>query len=204
MGAGTTDFTLIRGRGALLDVPWGRGTLSLGCDEVDRILVAMFMDRAPRNAKPGAERAAWRRLKLRARKLKERLLQQGECSSTIQGKKIVVRLGDLQRDKAFRAFKSTLRSVFRDRAREALAAADKDGADIVDVISTGGGALMPFVLDAMKQARAGLANKERIVLHSPTPKWLMEYPFAKDMKFPQMAVAIGGAIATLLPSEAQF
>ncbi len=210
MGAGTTDFAAFKRSGVnqhahLEEIQGVRRTLPLGCDELDNILLAMFIDRAPKSAKLGAERVFWRRLKTRSRRLKESLFRDGACHATHQGKKIAIRLSDFLRDKSFQTFKTTLQGIYHDYLSMAFGEAAAVRAQRIDVIPAGGGAMLPFVQDMLGRPGA-LGARLSLRVHPNVPTWIKNGGLAELPAhiFPQLAVAIGGAIASLRPSEAHF
>ncbi|QGZ93367.1 Hsp70 family protein [Terricaulis silvestris] len=211
MGAGTTDFASFRraGDGAarhLEEILVARRTLALGCDEIDNVLVAMFIDKTPKASPASVKRAFWKRLKVRARQLKETLFREGVCHATSQGKKMTIRLNDLYRDKGFRDFKASLRGAYQDCLSRVLREALAAGAQRVDVIPAGGGAMLPFVQNMLSSPGATLRGQMRLRVHPNIPGWIENGDDADRLGpiFPQLAVSLGGAIAPLRPSEAHF
>lgn len=205
MGAGTTDITAVErtrgggGREGWREIGGERATLSLACDEVDRLMLAVFIDRAGSERRRGAHDKFWRRLALNARGLKERLFRDGVCEAHYEGRRIVVRTQDLMKDRTFRAFRHSLADAYQvSLSRVAKRAAD-DGADTVGVILAGGGAMLPFVQQMASHARPSVSRIRRVDVRPLVPAWAHHDSFGADLApiFPQIAISIGGAVAAM-------
>ncbi len=195
MGAGTTDFAALAARGTGLDeIADARVTLMQAGDMIDRILLDLLLQKAP-NLRSRAEQAElWRSVMVSIGEVKESLFLDGRAAISYKGKAISITLRDLQKDRDFKAFVREMKHAF-ERSLNALAArATKDGSKDVCVVAVGGGAYAPFVKDMIRTAKA---PKVRVSSYPATPDWAHSAAFGGNLApiFPQLAIAIGGALA---------
>jgi len=195
MGAGTTDFAaLAAAKGRMDEVVDSRVTLLRAGDVIDRILLDLLLQKAP-NIKTRAEQAElWRALMTSIRDVKESLFVDGRAAISHNGKAKSIALRDLTKDQDFKAFVRDVKRAF-DRSLSAVAArAAADGAKEVCVVAVGGGAAAPFVQDMVRAAKA---PKVRVRSYPATPEWAHSAAFGGNLApiFPQLAIAIGGALA---------
>lgn len=193
MGAGTTDFAALaaQGRDEIVDA---RVTLMQAGDMIDRILLDLLLQKAP-NMKSQSEQAAlWRTLMASIRDVKESLFLDGRAAITHQGKTKTIALKDLLKDRDFKAFAREMKRAFERSLSAVAARAVKDQSKEVCVVAVGGGAYAPFVQEMLRQAKA---PKVRVVSYPATPDWAHAAAFGGNLApiFPQLAIAIGGALA---------
>ncbi len=192
MCAGTTDFAALGEGGE--EIVDARVTLMQAGDMIDRILLDLLLQKAP-NLKTQAEQLAlWRSLMASIREVKESLFIDGRAAVTHQGKTKTIAARDLYKDRDFKAFSREMKRAF-DRSLNAVAArAVKDKTKDVCIVAVGGGAYAPFVQEMVRSAKA---PKVRVVSYPATPDWAHSAAFGGNLApiFPQLAIAIGGALA---------
>jgi molecular chaperone DnaK (HSP70) len=211
MGAGTTDLTAFEVERAgsarvMREIPEARQTISLACDEVDRIIVSLIVDKAKGEKKHGARSQLWRRLMRRARRLKESLFRNGAYEVVFEGERLTLRLSDLAQNKTFQSFRDALTEAYREHLNEMAKRAAKSGADTVGVVLAGGGANLPFVDQIVRRTRPASSRIRKVAVQPLVPAWAQDRAFGEGLVeiFPQVAISIGGAVASLPPAEARF
>lgn len=195
MGAGTTDFAALVNRGAQLEeIVESRVTLMQAGDMIDRILLDLALQKAP-NLKGRAEQAElWRSLMGSIREVKESLFLDRRAAFSHNGKAIAIHLRDLEKDRDFKAFVRELRKAFELSLHALAARAAKDKQKEICVVPVGGGAYAPFIQEMVRQAKA---PKVHVTSYPATPDWAHAATFDGNLApiFPQLAIAIGGALA---------
>lgn len=195
MGAGTTDIAaLVHRGGGFSDLPAGRVTLDRAGDFIDRLLLNLAIERSPALKTPAQKAELWKSLLGSIREIKEALFLDGQAVVRHQGRALVLHLRDLERDRDFKAFLKEVAALYG-RSLEVLAQATGEKEPAVDAIAVGGGAAAPFIQGLLKtKPRSG---KARIVARPATPDWAHAAAFGGNLApiFPQLAIAIGGALA---------
>jgi hypothetical protein len=211
MGAGTTDITAfekveIGGVASMREMIDARRTILLACDEIDNLLVSYIIERARARGIRNAIKPLWRKLTLHARELKEELFSEGVCETHWEGKRIVVRLSELMRDKQFIAFKGALANNFRSCLTQTGLRAAAAGSDEVGVVLAGGGAKLPFIQEMARQMRPSSGRVKRVSVQPLIPSWALEDTFQGQLApiFPQVAISIGGAVAAVHATDLHF
>jgi molecular chaperone DnaK (HSP70) len=204
MGAGTTDMTAFEcvGQGAnrtMREIAQARQTSALACDEVDKIIVARMSSKAKGEKRRGARKQFWRRLSTRARKLKENLFRDGQCDAIYEGQKISLKLAEFMHDRNFLAFYSALFDTYRGFLTEIGIRAAADGKDAIGVVLAGGGSSLPFVQQMAQKTRPKVSRIRRVLVQPVVPSWIYDHHHARALApiFPQLAIALGGAVAVL-------
>jgi molecular chaperone DnaK (HSP70) len=194
MGAGTTDFAALRQNGAALqEVLKARFTLMQAGDAIDRILLDLALRKADLKT-TAAQAELWRTLTASIRDVKESLFHDGKAAIAYKGKIITLNRAELERDRDFKILIKEIRKVF-DQSLSALAArAATDKNKEIAVVAAGGGAATPFIQDMLRHARA---PQVRVRAKPPTPQWAHAAAHRGNLAavFPQLAIAIGGALA---------
>lgn len=212
MGAGTTDMTAFEclGEGAsrvMKEIAQARQTSALACDEVDKIIVARMSAKAKGEKRRGARKQFWRRLSTRARRLKEALFRDGQCEAVYEGQKITLKLAEFMHDRNFIAFYSALSDTYRGFLTEIGIRAAAAGKDAIGIVLAGGGSSLPFVQNMAQKTRPKVSRIRRVLVQPVVPSWVYEHHSARALApiFPQLAIAIGGAVAVLdnTPAEAE-
>lgn len=211
MGAGTTDITAFEkvetdGVASMREMTDARRTILLACDEIDKLLVSHIVERAQSRGLRSTAKPLWRKLTLHARELKEELFREGVCETHWEGKRIVVRLSELMRDKQFIAFKGALANNFRSCLTQTGLRAAAAGSDEVGVVLAGGGAKLPFIQEMARQMRPASGRVKRVSVQPLIPNWAMEDIFKGQLApiFPQVAISIGGAVAAVHATDLHF
>ncbi len=200
MGAGTTDICAFQRRdGTFTEIKSARRTLPMAGDDIDRILLSMFSERAAKSsgASPEAEIRFWRRIASRSRVLKERLFAEGQCEAQFEKRRLVVNVSDLRRDAQFKRLLKQLRDVYLSGLKEL--AHNMDHKRTIGVVLAGGGAALPPVQELIAKTTARAKVATGVKMMPLVPSWASHPVFEDKLApvFPQMAIAIGGAMAQL-------
>jgi len=209
MGAGTTDITAVRRtpigykRHAWQEIEGLRATMPLACDEVDRLMIAKFIDRAGAKRSKAALDQFWRRISLHSRPLKEALFRDGYCEAQFEGRTVTVRSQDLFRDRTFVNFQRALAGAYQEALTRVAHHAAQDGADAIGVILAGGGSKLTFIQQMAQHTRPSVSRIRKIDLRPVVPTWAQGEDFSAELRdiFPQVAISIGGAVAAMTPME---
>jgi molecular chaperone DnaK (HSP70) len=195
MGAGTTDIAAVaRDASALVELQGARVTLTRAGDFIDRVLLNLAIE-GNSSIKTQAQRAeVWRALMRSIRDIKESLFAERRAAIRHGGRTIVINLRDLERDKDFKQFAKSIALAYEHGLDIVTARAAKDGQRHVHAIAVGGGAAAPFIQELLRHTRAG---KVKVTPRPATPEWAHAPAFGGNLApiFPQLAIAIGGALA---------
>lgn len=197
MGAGTTDFAAVaRAGGEMEELPDARVTLKQAGDFVDRIVANIVLESSRWARSPEQQTMLWRLLMRHMRDIKESLFIDGKAMLRHENRTISVSMRDVEKDRDFRAFAKSLQEAYdvsMDAVRYSAMARKRRG---VQTVAVGGGASAPFIraLLRRKPARAG---KLVIEARPATPEWAHAPEFEGNLApvFPQLSIAIGGALA---------
>jgi molecular chaperone DnaK (HSP70) len=195
MGAGTTDFAALGGPvGAPQEISEARATLTQAGDLIDRILLDLALEKFPELQKRSERAELWRSLLGSIRETKESLFVDGRAALTYKGKAAVITLKELTADRDFKAFMKELRKGFEKSLTVAAEHAARAKQKEVAVLAVGGGAGAPFIQDMLRKAKAPKV-KTRII--PSTPDWAHDPVYRNNLApvFPQLAIAMGGALA---------
>lgn len=206
MGAGTTDLTAFErdptgNTEAMREIPGARQTAMLACDEIDKLLVSYMFDRVRGEKRTGARQQLWRRLIRRSRILKENLFRDGVCETTHEGQRIVVRMSDFLADRDFSRFlKAVSEFYMRGLNRLAVYAGEK-GAKEIGVVLAGGGSALSCIQAMAAKMRPTKGKARKVLVQPLLPDWTRRPQFNDRFRnsFPQIAISIGGAVATIDP-----
>ena len=196
MGAGTTDIAALARLGPrTIELPEARITLKQAGDFMDRVIANRII-RSASWARSSAQQAElWAVLMRQMPDIKEAVFMDGRAVLRNQGRTITLTMRDVERDPDFQEFLKELRksydhalAVVRDDARAR-------GRTEVQAIAVGGGAASPFIQDLI-QRKSG-ASQPRVIPRQATPRWAYAEAFGGNLApvFPQLAIAIGGALA---------
>jgi molecular chaperone DnaK (HSP70) len=181
-----------------------RRTLSLACDEVDKLLLSFITDRA-KLANTSHANKLWRRLALRRQKLKEDIFKNGSVNIQWDKRRFSVRLSDFKRDPHFTAFRGALEQNFKSCLTQVELRAAAAGYGEVGIILAGGGASLPFVQAMAARARPSVRTIKRLLLQPLVPDWAKDATFADFAPiFPQVSISIGGAVAHVQTADLHF
>jgi molecular chaperone DnaK (HSP70) len=198
MGAGTTDIAVLARAGARVEeLGEARVTLKQAGDYIDRVLANLILARNRRVKTAAAQGVLWREAIAGMREFKESLFAEGRAGLRHNGRLTVISLKDLERAKDFRAFRETLEDAYQHGVDVARKYAALHGRHEVQTVAVGGGAAAPFIQALIRQKPRRNAGKLQIVPRPPTPEWVHAEEFRGNLApvFPQLAIAIGGALA---------
>ncbi len=197
MGAGTTDIAALARIGArMFELPEARSTLKQAGDFIDRVIVNRALD-AAKWAKTTDQKAdLWAHMMRGMRDTKETLFADGQASVRYRDKMFTLGARDIERDKDFQQFAKELRDAYEHCVAVVRDDASARGRSSVEAVAVGGGASAPFIqaLIASKNTRG---SRPHVAPRPATPKWAHAPEFRGNLApvFPQLAIAIGGALA---------
>jgi molecular chaperone HscA len=207
MGAGTVDFAAFEfdettNPPALSEIKEARQCSALAGDEIDRILIELFVRKRGGEKSRDEELRNLRTAKLTARDMKKELFATGKTALKGGWFGTVVRLNELMEDPNFRTYVTALRNTMAVSLSTVVARAETVGAPFVDVVLAGGGSHLPFMTDLVRSAadQRPSAVKIRVGPLSPVnPLYSGIDPSLRDV-FPQIAMSVGGALVEMMPS----
>lgn len=197
MGAGTTDVAaLARDGDTMEEIQSARATLSRAGDFIDRILLNMAIERIPALRTDAQKAEFWRSLSFSIRDVKESLFHDKTAAIRHDTRTIKVKLKDVERDRDFKQFSKTLVRAYEHGLSAVVERAAQSGQREIHAIAVGGGAGTPFVRELI-QRQPPRSAKMRVVARPATPDWAYSPAFGGNLApiFPQLAIAIGGALA---------
>ncbi len=197
MGAGTTDIAAIARHGQRVDeMPGARVTLKQAGDFIDRIIANIVLEDKTRARNDAQQNELWRQLMLHMRDIKESLFAEGRAVLRYEQRAVHVNMKDVERDPDFREFMKTLTQAYDDSMAVVRDVAQATGATEVQTIAVGGGAAAPFIQELLRR-RPPRSGKLLIEPRPATPEWAYAKEFQGNLApvFPQLAIAIGGALA---------
>jgi hypothetical protein len=130
------------------------------------------------------------------RDIKESLFLDGRAMLRLENRTISVSMRELERDKDFREFAKQLTRAYDESVEIVRDSALRRGRRNIETIAVGGGATAPFV-QALLRRKPRNAGKLTIEPRPATPEWAFAPEFKGNLApvFPQLAIAIGGALA---------
>lgn len=195
MGAGTTDIAaLARDDERLVELAEARMTLKHAGDFVDRVIANAVLD-GSRIKGSAQQTELWRALMLQMRDLKEAMFATGKASMRHQGKIYTVQLKQLEKSRDFKDFLKALTAAYENSLAIAAADAVVHGRGAIQAVAVGGGASAPFIQKLIRTKPRG--GKVKVAPRPATPQWAHGPEFQGNLApvFPQLAIAIGGALA---------
>jgi hypothetical protein len=196
MGAGTTDIAaLARVGGNMFELPEARVTLKQAGDFIDKVIANRVLD-ANAWAKSKAQQAdLWAVLMRHMRDIKETIFAEGRATLRHEGRNIAISLRDIERDADFREFMETLTEAYETGLAITRGDARARKGKLVDAVAVGGGAAAPFIQDMIRAKPRG--GGPRVEVRPATPDWARGREWQGNLApvFPQLAIAIGGALA---------
>jgi molecular chaperone DnaK (HSP70) len=197
MGAGTTDIAAIARSGARVDeMPGARVTLKQAGDFIDRVIANIVLESSTKARAQAQQTELWRQLMIHMRDIKESLFADGRAVLRYEQRAVTVAMRDLERDPDFRAFLKELTQAYDDSLAVVRNVAQLQGANEIQAIAVGGGAAAPFIQDLLRR-QPSRSSKLHIEPRPATPEWAYAPEFQGNLApvFPQLAIAIGGALA---------
>ncbi len=197
MGAGTTDIAAIaRTGGRMEELPQARVTLKQAGDFIDRIVANIVLDANKWAVSQEQQALLWRLLMRHMRDIKESLFLEGKAVLRHDKRTVGLSMRDVEKDRDFRAFVKSLQQAYDeslDAVRQSAVLRKRRG---VQAVAVGGGAQAPFI-QALLKRKPGRGGKLVIDPRPATPEWASAPEFRGNLApvFPQLAIAIGGALA---------
>lgn len=209
MGAGTVDFAAFEfdestEPPALTEIKEARQCSALAGDEIDRILIELYLRKRGGEKSREDELKLLRTARLSARDMKRELFSTGKTSLKTSGwMATTIRINELMEDQNFRTYLTALRNTMAASLNIVLQRAEAVGANAVDIVLAGGGSNLPFMPDLVKSA--GQVRPHNISLRygplSPAnPLYNSVDPALRDI-FPQIAMSVGGALVEMMPAR---
>jgi molecular chaperone DnaK (HSP70) len=209
MGAGTVDFAAFdfdesTDPPALTEIKEARQCSALAGDEIDRILIELYIRKRGGEKSREDELRLLRTARLSAREMKKEIFGTGKTSLKTSGwMATTIRLSELMEDQNFRTYLTALRNTMAASLNVVLQRAEAAGANAVDIVLAGGGSNLPFMADLVKSA--GQVRPHNITLRygplSPAnPLYNSVDPSLRDI-FPQIAMSVGGALVEMMPAR---
>jgi molecular chaperone DnaK (HSP70) len=201
MGAGTTDIAAIaRSGGRMEELPEARVTLKQAGDFIDRVVANIVRG-------PEQQTILWRLLMRHMRDIKESLYADGKAMLRHENRTVSVAMRDVEKDRDFKDFVKTLQRAY-DESMEAVRDSAKERKRRgVQTVAVGGGANAPFI-QALLTRKPPRSSKLVIEPRPATPEWAFAPEFRGNLApvFPQLAIAIGGALApdTMLAARSEL
>ena len=208
MGAGTVDIAAFEfdertDPPALSEVKEARQCSALAGDEIDRILVELYLRKRGGEKNREDEIRLMKTAVLNARELKRELFTTGKCSLKTGWMATTIRANDLMEDQNFRTYLTALRETVAASLQRVVARAEATGADVVDVVLAGGGSRLPFMVELVQSAGAMRPSnvKLRVGPLSPANPLYSSVDASLRDAFPQIAMSIGGALVEMMPAQ---
>ncbi|MBY0564238.1 MAG: Hsp70 family protein [Hyphomonadaceae bacterium] len=208
MGAGTVDIAAFEfdertEPPALTEIKEARQCSALAGDEIDRILVELYIRKRGGEKSRDDEVRLLRTALLSARELKRELFTTGKCALKTGWMATTIRANELMEDANFRTYLTALRQTIAASLSRVIDRAEAAQADVIDIVLAGGGSQLPFMLELVKSA--GTLRPTRVGLRigplSPVnPLYTGIDPALKDA-FPQIAMSVGGALVEMMPAR---
>jgi molecular chaperone DnaK (HSP70) len=197
MGAGTTDIAALTRQGAaLFEIPEARTTLQQAGDFIDRVIANRILEAAPWARSQAHQTALWNAVFRNMRDVKENVLLDGKAMLRFEGRTITISRRDIERDPDFVEFVKALTGAYDESLAFVAEEARAAGSRSLDAVAVGGGSAAPFVQDLLKR-KSAKAAKLTVSARPATPEWAHARIFRGNLApvFPQLAIAIGGALA---------
>ncbi len=196
MGAGTTDIAALARLGPrTIELPEARVTLKQAGDFIDRVIANRVLDSAKWAKRPDARTELWSTLMRQMGDIKEAVMADGRATLRNQGRSVSLALRDVEKDEDFREFLKSLRQAYDHALAIVRDDARARGRSEVQAIAVGGGASSPFIQDLIRRKME--SSRPRVIPRPATPDWAHAREFRGNLApvFPQLAIAIGGALA---------
>ncbi len=192
VGAGTTDIAALAGAGDLAEA---RVTLTQAGDFIDRVLLNLALEASPQLKTEAQQTELWSAMATAVRDIKENLFAEGRASFRHGGRVITITRRDLERDIAFKKFEKNLKHAYVHALKALRERARRDKQKQILAVAVGGGAPAPFIQKLIRTPAPG--GGVRVTARPSVPEWAHAPAFAGNLApvFPQLAVAIGGALA---------
>jgi molecular chaperone DnaK (HSP70) len=194
VGAGTADVAaLARQGGRTVELREARVTLKQAGDFIDRVIANMVLDQAAWARTPEQKAELWAVLMRQMRDIKETVFADGRTTLRHQGRTVSLAMRDIERNEDFRDFVANLAAAY-ERGLAVVRQSAARARSNVQAVAVGGGAGAPFVQELLRRRAP---RGPRIIPRPATPDWAHAREFQGNLApvFPQLAIAIGGALA---------
>lgn len=197
MGAGTTDIAAVAHVGGRMEeLPQARVTLKQAGDFIDRVVANRVLDSNGWVRTAEQRTVLWRLLMRHMRDIKESLFIDGKAMLRHDNRTISLSMRDVEKDRDFKEFVKSLQRAYDESleaVRDSALARKRRG---IQAVAVGGGASAPFVQALLKRKPRG-GGKFVIDARPATPEWAFAPQFRGNLApvFPQLSIAIGGALA---------
>lgn len=195
MGAGTTDIAALARLGTrTIELPEARVTLKQAGDFIDRVIANQVVESARWAKTTGQQSELWAVLMRQMRDIKETVFSEGKAMLRHAGRTITLSMKDIERDEDYHEFARSLSEAYVHSLAVVRDDAVARGRTEVQAIAVGGGAAAPFI-QALIRGRSG--GGARVTPRPATPDWAHAREFQGNLApvFPQLAIAVGGALA---------
>jgi molecular chaperone DnaK (HSP70) len=196
MGAGTTDIAALARLGPrTIELPEARVTLKQAGDFIDRIIANRVLESASWARRIDQKSELWAVVMRRMGDIKETIFADGRATLRHNGRNISLSMRDIERDADFRAFIQGLAKAYDHGLAVVRDDATARRRSEVQAVAVGGGAAAPFIQDMIR--RKATRSNPRVTPRPATPGWAHAHEFEGNLApvFPQLAIAIGGALA---------
>ncbi len=197
MGAGTTDIAAIaRSGGRMEELPQARVTLKQAGDFIDRIVANIVLDANGWARSQEQQSLLWRLLMRHMRDIKDSLYSDGKAMLRHEKRTLSISMRDVEKDRDFRDFVKNLQRAYDESMEAVRDSAMERKRRGVQTVAVGGGAEAPFI-QALLKRKPSRSAKLIIEPRPATPDWASAPEFRGNLApvFPQLAIAIGGALA---------
>jgi molecular chaperone DnaK (HSP70) len=199
MGAGTTDF------GSYMSLPGLEGrarlhsldhAIGIAGDDIDRSLLNVIISKAKGINSQRELGGLWRHLLPSIRARKEEIFATGELTIQFYDHQISCSIRELQKNKDYRAIVDAISRDFAIIVDRTAKRASQHKLNETVVITTGGGARLPFIGEMVRKAAAKRSGVP-LRIAPPQPAWISQVELREEVGpiFDQLAIAIGGALA---------
>lgn len=196
MGAGTTDIAALARLGPrTIELPEARVTLKQAGDFIDRVIANRVLESAKWAKRQQEKTELWGVLMHQMGDIKEAIMADGRATLRNQGRSISLSFKEIEKDEDFREFYKSLRDAYDHALAIVRDDARARGRSDVQAIAVGGGAATPFIQDLIRRKME--STRPRVIPRPATPDWAHAREFRGNLApvFPQLAIAIGGALA---------
>ncbi len=196
MGAGTTDIAALARLGVrTTELAEARVTLKQAGDFIDNVIANRVLESAGWARTVEQKSELWTALMRQMRDIKETVFADGRATLRQQGRNIGLSMRDIDRDADFRTFAKSLGQAYEHALAIVRSDARARRCPEVQAVAVGGGASAPFIQELIRRKPRG--GGPRVVVRPATPDWAHAREFQGNLApvFPQLAIAIGGALA---------
>ena len=208
IGAGTNDMAAFDfdesvEPPSLSEIKEARQCSALAGDEVDRILIELMLRKAGFDRNNPDDMRTLRAARLTARELKKDIFRHGKCTMRIGRKVITVLAKELAEDPNFRTYQQALAQTIAASLRAVALRTREAGGTTIDVVLAGGGSHLPFLPALVQHAGNSVAQgiNLRIGPLSPVNPLYTSIDSSLRDVFPQIAMAVGGALVEMMPAR---